>query len=443
MTNRYENKFELSLPFSIHNGAVVIENSKSSVKFGVRNSDDLSLKNQLEKAWRSFERKNYVLENPESLESGTIEFVELSKEALDKAILKNYGQSGELSRQESDSLKEELSTAENEKKAVSLLFDSLLSDAVFRQATDIHIEENCVKFRVKGLLEKICGLSFERSVELVRRIKILANLDVMENRRGQDGQFVSEIENQDGVRTCVFVRVSCLPAVSSFFGGERGANAESVVLRLLDAKRVPLDIQKLGFSSLQSDLLKKMSRLENGLILVCGPTGAGKSTTAAAILTEIEKTFCGKKKIVTIEDPPEYVLSGMTQIRVDEKIGIGFDEALRLVFRQDPDVIFVGEIRDEKTALTVIRASLTGHLVIATLHTSDFFGAYARMRNLGVKFDELNFVLRGIVLQKLDFSEGKKNLNGRILDCRKSLFDFLQEDFNEKKFLEATEKNII
>ncbi|WP_191014112.1 GspE/PulE family protein [Treponema zioleckii] len=443
MENHYENKFELSLPFSIHNGVVVIENSKSFVKFGVRNSRDLSLKKQLEKAWASYARKNYFSENSENLEAGKIEFVELSKEELDKAILKNYGQSGNLSRRTEKSGAENSGTNESEKKAVALLFDSLLSEALGRQATDIHIEEKCVRFRVNGLLEKICELSVERSVELVRRVKILSNLDVMENRRGQDGQFVSELEDKNGGKTCVFVRVSCLPAVSSSFRGEVGENAESVVLRLLDAKRVPLEVEKLGFSLRQSDFLKKMSLLENGLILVCGPTGAGKSTTAAALLNEIEKSFLGKKKIVTIEDPPEYVLSGMTQIRVDEKIGVGFDDALRLVFRQDPDVIFVGEIRDEKTALTVIRASLTGHLVIATLHTSDFFGAYARMRNLGVNFEELNFVLKGIVLQKLDFFVGEKNLNAKILDCQKCFFDFFETDFTEKNFLKVAEKNIL
>ncbi len=432
----YEKKFELSVPFSMHNGAVVMESSGNKIKFGIRNIKDLALRKKLEKAWKSYWISS--CSSRESGQSGEIlqpEFVELSKAQLEKMVLKNYGQSGE------GELKGEGEGDSDEKKAAALLFDSLLEEGISRGATDIHIGEGSVHFRINGMLEKVSSLSKERSFELVRRIKVLARLDVMENRRGQDGQFVSVVDLGSCKKIPVCVRVSCVPSLSSAFSSGHG-EAESVVLRLLDATRVPLDIDRLGFDKNQSESLRDACRLPHGLILVCGPTGSGKSTTAAALLNEIYGLSAGRKKIVTIEDPPEYVLSGATQICVDEKVGMTFEESLRRVFRQDPDVIFVGEIRDEKTACTAIHASFTGHLVIATVHTSGFYETFMRMKNLGVDFPELNLVLKRIVMQKLAVEKERPVLEAEVLDVCACGFDF-EEGVSEKAFYKKARGKIL
>ena len=250
---------------------------------------------------------------------------------------------------------------------------------------------------------EICRLSSEKSRELVRRIKILSNLNVLESRRAQDGQFVFHGNGE------VFVRVSCVPSVSESGSGE------SVVLRLLSAARVPLSIRELGFSESQCKHLEKVISKEQGLVLICGATGSGKSTTAASLLTRLNELNGGKKKIITIEDPPEYLLDGMTQIHVDEHNGMSFSDALRFVFRQDPDVIFVGEIRDARAAQTVLQASLTGHLVFATVHTGGIEETEARMKELGVDFSEFSSVLQAMIFQKLLPCEKGVRLSAQIV----------------------------
>ncbi|MBQ0051611.1 MAG: Flp pilus assembly complex ATPase component TadA [Treponema sp.] len=383
--------FELSVSFSLFNKVCVLECCEALVVFGMVDPEDEVVKERLKKAVRAWYGQKNDGENVPSGDELCL-FEKVSEEELKKYISFKYGEeSGEG---------EEFSRTRNggsEEKAAVLLLNSLLTHACKSGATDIHIEEKLVRFRINGVLQKVCELSSEKSGELARRIKLLSKLDVMESRKGQDGQFVFEGE------TIVYVRVSCVPVVSGTVArsGET-LESESIVLRLLDVNRVPLSLEKLGFSEEQCRELRKISRMKNGLVLLCGATGSGKSTTAASILSEIVSEEDLKRKIITIEDPPEYVLDGVTQIKVHREVGLGFSEALRLVFRQDPDVIFVGEIRDAESAETVVQAAGTGHLVFATVHASGIREAVFRLKNLGANLEEFSGVLRAIVYQELD-----------------------------------------
>ncbi|MBQ9205877.1 MAG: Flp pilus assembly complex ATPase component TadA [Treponema sp.] len=375
--------FDLSVSFSRYNGAVVLESTENSVKIGLREITDEELKKKLLNSVKSyFGMKGKIVEDD------ACSFVQIDEATLTHEISLRYAQSSRENERK------------NEGSEAELLLDTLLRESAKSGATDIHIEEHRVRFRVYGRLEQVCELSSEKSRELVRRIKVLANLNVIECRHGQDGQFVFQGDDE------IFVRVSCIPQVSKNPSNE---SSESVVLRLLNVSRVPLSIEELGFSANQCESLRKMIAKEQGLILICGSTGSGKSTTAASLLSELNERSHEHKKIITIEDPPEYVLDGITQIHVDETNGMSFSDSLRYIFRQDPDVIFVGEIRDSLTARTVLQASLTGHLVFATVHTGSLAETAIRMKELGVDFAEFSSVLNGIVFQKLVFDSEIKN----------------------------------
>ncbi|MBB5225628.1 hypothetical protein DYE50_07025 [Treponema ruminis] len=380
-------KFDLSVNFSLHNGAVVLESEENLVKIGLTDISNMELRKKLVKSVESF----FASQGKKPESEIFCDFIPIDEGQLKHEISLRYGES----ERENERL--------NEASEATMLLDTLLDEACKKGATDIHIEEKCVRFRIAGKLEDITELSAEKSRELVRRIKVLSNLNVLESRRAQDGQFVFSGQNQ------VFVRVSCLPSFSE------GGAAESVVLRLLNVTRIPLSLEELGFSVDQCGQLEKVLQKEQGLILISGATGSGKSTTAASLLTRLEKIYGRRKKIITIEDPPEYLLDGVTQIHVDEETGMSFSDALRFIFRQDPDVIFVGEIRDSLTAKTVLQASLTGHLVFATVHTGGIRETSIRMRELGVDFSEFSTVLLAVIFQKLISDEaGRVGLEAQI-----------------------------
>ena len=409
--------FGLSARFCLYNCVCVLESGERKIVFGLKDSDSderriAELKEKLARSAMSHFKKNGIAD-------GEIEFKSVSGEIVKNRTAIGYGQcdkdsfssgSSELASCEKHIAKNASDASlEDDESVTVVLLDSLLRAAVDECATDIHIEGDRVRFRVAGILRFYCALSVSRGRELVRRIKAVAHLDLMENRRGQDGQFMFDYEKH-GLNHYVSVRVSCVPCIPCapcFF--DDGESGESVVLRLLDSERVPLELSALGFSACQKKTIGKIASSDFGLILLCGATGSGKSTTAASILALIQERSGGGKKIITIEDPPEYVLSGMTQIRVDAKSGMDFSDALRFVFRQDPDVIFVGEVRDEKTAQVCIRSSLTGHLVLATLHTSSVEAAYARLRGFGIAECDISSALKGIIMQRLSFdSDGGK-----------------------------------
>lgn len=267
------------------------------------------------------------------------------------------------------------------------LVNSIMIEGIRKEASDIHIEcfsdKASVRYRIDGYLQTVHHLDKERFPAISSRIKIMSNLNIMEKRLPQDGRIT--VHMGDNI---VDLRVSIVPI----------ADGESIVLRIFNKKKTPLQLDQLGLYDGELDYLKSMFKITHGLILVTGPTGSGKTTTLNAILRKIKSDSI---KIITIEDPIEYVTDGIDQIQTNERIGLTFDSILRRVLRQDPDIIMVGEIRDSITAELSIRAALTGHLVFSTLHTKDSVSVVTRLKNMGVEPYLLAAVLTGSVAQRL------------------------------------------
>ncbi|MGD8590831.1 MAG: type II secretion system ATPase GspE, partial [Chromatiales bacterium] len=268
------------------------------------------------------------------------------------------------------------------------LINALFTEAIKEQASDIHIEPYesrlVVRFRVDGVLREV--LTPPRAVApfLVSRIKVMAQLDIAEKRIPQDGRISLKVGNRP-----VDVRVSTLP--SSY--GER------VVLRLLDKKAGRLDLEHLGMSKkLLQQIDPGVIQRPHGIFLVTGPTGSGKTTTLYAALSRLNTQ---SRNIVTVEDPIEYYLDGIGQTQVNTKVDLTFARGLRAILRQDPDVVMVGEIRDLETAQIAVQASLTGHLVLSSLHTNTAIGSITRLRDMGIEPFLLSSSLVGVLAQRL------------------------------------------
>ena len=251
------------------------------------------------------------------------------------------------------------------------LTNTILLRAIRNRASDIHIEPHqllCrVRVRIDGLLYEFMSLKMETHPPVVSRLKIMANLDIAERRIPQDGRIQVNVDGRT-----IDLRFSSMPSV----------HGEKVVLRILDKNKALLDINKLGFDTEMLNQFKSVLKKPYGLILVCGPTGCGKTTTLYSAITTLNSS---EKNIITIEDPVEYQLDNITQSQVKELIGLTFARFLKHALRQDPDVILVGEIRDRETAKIAIEASLTGHLVLSTLHTNDSPSAITRLLEMGIE----------------------------------------------------------
>lgn len=287
-----------------------------------------------------------------------------------------------------DAIPETTDLLEQENEApVIRLINAFLTEAMKHNTSDIHIEtfERCltVRFRIDGVLRQVVQLERKLAPLLVSRIKVMAKLDIAEKRVPQDGHISLRVAGWD-----TDIRVSIIPAT----GGER------IVLRLLDKKADRLDLASLGMSSAQLSLVRELLHKPHGIILVTGPTGSGKTTTLYAGLSYLNEI---SRNIITVEDPVEYNLEGIGQIQVNHKTGMTFARGLRAILRQDPDVIMLGEIRDFETAEIAIRASLTGHIVLSTLHTNSAIGAVTRLQDMGVEPFLLSSSLIGIIAQRL------------------------------------------
>lgn len=265
--------------------------------------------------------------------------------------------------------------------------NAILKQAINERASDIHLElfeeRVSLRFRIDGVLYERTPPPKDLVGILISRIKILSKLDIAERRLPQDGSFTIKYQNRT-----IEVRVSVCPAV---FG-------EKMVLRILDKGTAKLDIDKLGFEPGQKQNFLKASNYPYGLIFLTGPTGCGKTTTLNAILTTIKSP---KKNIMTLEDPVEYKMPGISQVQVKPQIGLTFASGLRSFLRQDPDVILVGEVRDQETAEACLRAALTGHLVFSTLHTNDAMGAVPRLIDMGMDTFLLSSSLALVAAQRL------------------------------------------
>ena len=267
------------------------------------------------------------------------------------------------------------------------LINALLAEAVKENASDIHIEpfENrlLVRFRVDGVLREILQPKRALAPLLVSRIKVMAQLDIAEKRLPQDGRISLKIATR-----AVDVRVSTLPC----------GQGERVVLRLLDKQAGRLDLKKLGMNSSDRQRLQTEINKPHGIILVTGPTGSGKTTSLYAMLSELNGQ---QRNIMTVEDPIEYYIDGINQTPVNNKVDMTFAKGLRAILRQDPDVVMVGEIRDFETAQIAVQASLTGHLVLSTLHTNTAIGAVTRLRDMGIEPFLLSSSLLAVMSQRL------------------------------------------
>ena len=259
----------------------------------------------------------------------------------------------------------------SENSGILKLIEIILKTSIQSRASDIHIEPtetNCiVRSRIDGMLSETFIFDKDIYPPMVSRMKLLSNMDIAERRRPQDGRFSAQILDKE-----YDFRISTLPIL----------NGESIVLRILDKSKVIINLEDLGMHPDNFSKFKKSMKAPYGIILVTGPTGSGKTTTLYGALTDIKSV---KTKIITVEDPVEYQLNMIQQVHVNEKAGLTFVSALRSILRQDPDVIMIGEIRDQETLRIAIQAALTGHLVFSTLHTNDAISALPRMIDMGIE----------------------------------------------------------
>ena len=267
------------------------------------------------------------------------------------------------------------------------LAQQLLEEAILNRASDVHVEplegEVRVRMRIDGLLQELCRLPWSSYATLVSQLKVLSGMDIAEKRVPQDGRWQLQMPGR-----IIDLRLSTLPTI-------RG---EKVVVRILDQEQGVRHLEDLGMSDGNLCLYRQMYTAANGLLLLTGPTGSGKTTSLYATLQELKQEGLN---LVTVEDPVEYKLEGINQVAVNRKAGLDFATGLRSLVRQDPDIIMVGEIRDKETAAMAVQSALTGHLVLSTLHTNSAVGAVARLLDMGVEAYLLAAALRGVLAQRL------------------------------------------
>lgn len=319
------------------------------------------------------------------------------KSAITSAINKLYGsETADKAIQEfqkETDLSSMNSTAQNyqsfevDSAPIVRLVNSTIELAVSEGASDIHIEpmsnEIRVRFRVDGKLHLSKSIPKEASAAVSTRIKILAGLDIAEKRIPQDGRFDFQFKDK-----LLNIRVSVLPT----------AHGEKVVMRILDKTNFLIPKERLGFTKENLEKFDQLLQNPNGIILITGPTGSGKSTTLYTMLSELNQVY---DNIITVEDPIEYMIDGLNQVQVNTKAGLNFASALRSFLRQDPDIIMVGEIRDAETVEIAIRAAITGHLVLSTLHTNDAVSTISRLIDMGIPPYMIAVSLMGVISQRL------------------------------------------
>ncbi len=278
-------------------------------------------------------------------------------------------------------------TEASESSAILKLIEVILKSAIIGRASDIHIEpteNSCiVRSRIDGMLTE--SFRFDKDIypPLSSRLKLLANLDIAERRKPQDGRFSATIVNRE-----FDFRVSTLPIM----------NGESIVMRILDKSKVMIRLEDAGMSPHNFNIFNEALKVPYGIVLVTGPTGSGKTTTLYGALNNLKSV---DKKLITVEDPVEYQMNLVQQVQVNPKVGLTFASALRSILRQDPDIIMIGEIRDQETLRIAIQAALTGHLVLSTLHTNDSISAITRMADMGIEPYLISGSLIAIEAQRL------------------------------------------
>src|SRR5881392_1551421 len=279
------------------------------------------------------------------------------------------------------------SEAEASQRPVVRLVDLIISEGILARSSDIHIEPEeggvAVRYRIDGVLRQVMKIPRQAGLPLISRIKIMSSLDIADRLRPQDGRARVAVNGQP-----IDLRVSTLPA----------ALGEKVVIRILDSRATVKSLESLGLNANETAGIKRLLENHEGILLVTGPTGSGKTTTLYSCINQIKSEGVN---IVTVEDPVEYRMAGIVQVQTQEKAGLTFASALRSILRQDPNVLLVGEIRDRETAQIAVQASLTGHLVLSTLHTNDAANAVTRLVDIGVEAYKIAAALRGVLAQRL------------------------------------------
>ncbi len=301
-------------------------------------------------------------------------------------IMDDFGDDLDLDRIAESLEPEDLMESQDDAPVIRLI-NAMLTEAIRKGASDIHIEpferRLSVRYRVDGVMNKLLEPPQQVAAQVISRVKVMAKLDIAEKRLPQDGRISLRVAGRP-----VDVRVSTLPS----------GHGERVVMRLLDKQAGRLDLENLGMADEARQNLETVLKMPHGIVLVTGPTGSGKTTSLYAALTKLNSA---RSTILTVEDPIEYYLDGIGQTQVNTKVDLTFARGLRAILRQDPDIVMVGEIRDLETAEIAVQASLTGHLVLSTLHTNTAIGSVTRLRDMGVEPFLLSSSLVGLVAQRL------------------------------------------
>jgi type II secretory ATPase GspE/PulE/Tfp pilus assembly ATPase PilB-like protein/CheY-like chemotaxis protein len=333
-------------------------------------------------------REIRILLLPPSKISEKLDEMYRPEKALDK-LLEGMEGSAELVQLAEQAAPDELTISEEQasQRPVVRLVDLIISEGILSRASDIHIEPEeggvAVRYRIDGVLRQVMKIPRQAGLPLISRIKIMSALDIADRLRPQDGRARVAVGGQP-----IDLRVSTLPAQLG----------EKVVIRILDSRATVKSLDSLGLNPGEAEAIKRLLENHEGILLVTGPTGSGKTTTLYSAINQIKSEGVN---IVTVEDPVEYRMAGIVQVQVQEKSGLTFAAALRSILRQDPNVVLVGEIRDRETAMIAVQASLTGHLVLSTLHTNDAANAVTRLVDIGVEAYKIAAALRGVVAQRL------------------------------------------
>lgn len=405
-------------PIARRHGIIAFGKDKTKLKLGMLDPDDLSIRDAIHK------KTDYIIEpfyiSKSSLEFGLKQYHTSLEAEFAKIISKQ--EKGDEKNDKAD-VTEKLKEMAEEIPVVRVV-DTLLEYAIFEKASDIHIEpqekEVMVRYRIDGVLHDVMTLPKVIQPALVARIKVIANLKIDEHRLPQDGRFKIEKDNYK-----ISFRVSTIPV----FDGEK------VVMRLLDESAKAMSLEELGFIHSNYEIIMRNVKKPHGALLVTGPTGSGKSTTLYTVLSMLNTKNIN---ISTIEDPIEYRIPGVNQMQVNPKIGLTFAMGLRSLLRQDPNVIMIGEIRDQETAEESVHAALTGHVVLATLHTNNAAGALPRLLDIGVEPFLIASTVNAVVGQRLTRQV--------CADCKEEYsidqdyVEVLKKDYNIEALLEILKR---
>ena len=391
--------FNLSSKFCAYNKVVQLENSEMQCVIGLSQEND-EIKNIIAKNFNQKRRS----------ERQRLLFRKISTEECLRKLSKEFSNALFLKKVE----EKEKEKSHFDDVPIKNILNSMIIECLENKGSDIHLQrwDNFyeLRFRINGIMKTQSKINAEIGDALMQRVKVLSKLDLAEKRKCQDGRFDFLKGDYEAE-----LRVSVIPC---FYG-------ESLVLRILDRKKNLENFSSLGFNEEQEKMLDEIVKSTSGLVLICGPTGSGKTTSMSSILGEIQKQ---NKKIISLEDPVEYIIPNVTQVQINKNLGLDFPTLLRSVIRQDPDIVAIGEIRDSATAKIAVQTALTGHLVLATLHTDSARDSFFRLTDMGVPAYLLSSVLKWVICQELVVLPNSRKLNASITYCDSDFLSELKEE---------------